>query len=220
MEAQKSKILLCVALSISALSSSVNAMVSDKLVFLEGGFSYSHAYYENSATFAESSTQATPTGYSINPNDFYPQNYYGGYIGLSLYSSNWLLNTRYDMYSSESKTNSAAGTKISLAPARLSLSLDRVWGQIDRFSYGIGAGVVNETLNKGEANIAVSTDNPSSESLQGRSRLDPLVEGFLMYHFSPNLGTKLNVAYQIPLNNKFGRGDLNVNLGLNYSLPL
>lgn len=193
----------------------------ERLLLLEGGFSYSHAFYDNSAVFPESVTFATPNGFSINLNDFYPQDFYGGYIGASLYlPQDWLLNARYDMYGEQIKTNTFAGTQISLSPAKLTFSVDKLWGNINMFSYGAGAGVVVDNLNNGDAIIALNAFNPPSESIQGRTVIDPIVEAFAMYRFSNSFGIKLNAAYQIPVNNKFGDGDINVNLGINFAVPV
>src|SRR5690348_16989641 len=102
------------ALGTSIICSSAIAMSSSetKLLIFEAGGSYSHAYYKSSFTPAESHTAVTPNGFSIDPSDFYPNNFWGGYIGLSLYVPEgwgWLVNTRYDMYGSESKSHSSAG---------------------------------------------------------------------------------------------------------------
>lgn len=188
------------------------------LLLLEAGASYSHSFYQDNAIFPESRTSTTPNGYSINLNDFYPNNFWGGYIGASIYlPSDWLLNARYDMYQEKSQINYRAETEIEIAPSRLSLSVDKLWGDINTLSYGLGAGAVIETLNEGNFWIALNTNNPLSESIQGRSVINPLVEAFTMYRFG-NIGIKLNAAYQIPVNNKFGNGDMNVNLGFNYAL--
>lgn len=219
------KKLQAVLLAISATTMFTNAMAyarapESKLLILEAGATYSHAFYKGSVTTAESITSVTPNGFSINPKDFFPNNFWGGYIGASLYLPGWLLNTRYDMYASKSKTNDEALTHISLAPVHLSFSVDKVWGCITEFSYGIGGGAVIESINKGEADVELTSDNPGSESIQGQTRIDPLIEGFLMYQFTNNVGIKFNLAYQIPVNNKIGNGDLNLNLGLNYAIPV
>jgi len=189
------------------------------LLLLEAGASYSHSFYDSNVVYAESRSVAFPNGFAINPSDFYPEDFWGGYIGASLYfPQNWLLNTRYDMYGKESKTNVAAQTEIKLAPTRLTFSVDKVFGDFNAFSGGVGGGAVVETLNDGDFIAAVGAANPS-ESLQGRTRIDPLVEAFAMYR-SGNFGLKLNAAYQIPVNSKFGSGDINVNLGANYAFAL
>lgn len=193
----------------------------EHLLLIEGGFSYSHAFYNSNAVFPESRTSITPNGFVINLDDFYPNNFFGGYIGASVYSSyNWLLNARYDMYGQKTKFNAPAQTSVSIAPVKLSLTVDKVWGNFSALSYGIGGGAVVETLNDGEFIVAVHPTNPPSESIQGRTIIDPLVEAFAMYRFANNFGVKLNAAYQIPVNNKFGNGDLNLNLGINYAFPI
>lgn len=188
------------------------------MLLLEAGASYSNSFYRDNAIFPESRTSATPYGYSINLNDFYPNNFWGGYIGASIYlPSDWLLNTRYDMYQEKTQINYLAETEINIAPSRLSFSIDKLWGNINMFSYGLGAGAVIETLNEGNFWVSLNSNNPISESIQGRSVINPLVEAFTMYRFG-NIGIKLNAAYQIPVNNKFGNGDMNVNLGFNYAI--
>jgi len=218
---------IAIALMLSLASSASFAggtMPPEKLLFLEGGFSYSYTLYKDSITSAESYTVATPNGVAIDPNDFYPNNFYGGYIGASLYMSQFLLNTRLDMYSSGCKTNSEINergdtTEISIAPARFSATVDRVFGDINTFSYGIGAGAVLETINQGEfREVPPQADRPGGETLNG-SRYDATVEAFAMYRMG-NLGLKLNAAYQIPVNSLHADGDVNVNLGVNYSFPV
>ena len=214
-------LLLAIASTTSYAGSMGPAITPERLLLLEGGFSYSYSFFQDSAVFPESVTPVTPNGFAINPNNFFPNSYYGGYIGASIYvPSNWLLNTRYDMYGKESKHNTFAETIMSFAPARLSFSVDKLWGDINSFSFGAGAGVVLETLNDGDSLIAINVQNPLSESLQGRSRLDPLVEAFGMYRFANNFGIKVNAGYQIPVYNKFSDGDLNVNVGINYSFAI
>jgi len=212
---------LALALTSSSLfAGSMGMAPSEKLFILEGGVSYSHTFYKNNVVFPESYTAVTPTGFSINPSSFYPNDYFGGYAGLSFYFPDWLLNARYNLYGSERKANNRAGTIIKLAPAKLTFTADKVWGNINQLSYGLGGGAVIETVNKGYAQVALSTDNPPSESLAGRTHTAPLVEGFVMYRFANNFGTKFNVEYQIPTNNAFARGDLNLNLGINYAFPV
>lgn len=214
-------LLLAMASASSFAGTMGGAMAPERLLLIEGGVSYSHSYFNDHAVFAESRTTITPTGFSINPNNFYPNDFVGGYIGASLYMpSDWLMNGRYDMYGQKSKLNRLAETFISLAPVRLSFTVDKVFGNFSALSFGVGGGAVVESLNEGNAEIAVNTFNPASESLQGRTRIDPLVEGFAMYRFVNNVGVKFNLGYQIPVNNKFGNGDLNLNLGLNYAFPV
>lgn len=197
------------------------AVMPEHLLLLEAGLSYSHAFYDGTGVFAESVTAFTPNGFAINHNNFFPNDFFGGYIGASLYMpSNWLLNTRFDMLGEETKYNSLAQTTISLAPVKLSFTVDKVFGNFNAFSMGLGGGAVIESLNDGKFLVAVAPNNPPSESIQGRTRIDPLVEAFAMYRFANNFGVKLNAAYQIPVNAKFGNGDLNLNLGFNYSFAV
>ncbi|TAL61388.1 MAG: hypothetical protein EPN84_08065 [Legionella sp.] len=190
------------------------------LLFLEAGASYSHAFYKSNALLPESITAVTPSGFAINLNNFYPESFWGGYIGASLFFPKyWMLNARYDMFSREDKINRVAQTEISLAPTKLSFTADKVFGDINALSFGVGGGAVVESLNDGAAIIALSSTNPPSESIQGRTIMDPLVEAFAMYRFG-NLGVKLNAAYQIPVHTRFGNGDVNVNLGVNYAFSV
>jgi hypothetical protein len=218
---KKIHVLMLALASTSIFTSAVNASIPGKLIIFEGGGSYSHTFYKSSVTTAESHTPATPNGFAINPSSFFPQDFYGGYLGVSLYMSDWLLNTRYDMYGSENKSHTTprTTTTVSIAPTRLAFTVDKVWGCINQFSYGVGGGAVIEDINKGEANTTAGAFNPS-ESIQGRSRIDPLIEGFAMYRLADNIGVKLNLAYQIPVNNKLSQGDFNLNLGVNYALPI
>lgn len=212
-------------LAIASTSSYAGTMgpiaTPERLLLLEGGFSYSHSFYRDQVVFPESRSSLNPNGFLIHPSDFYPSNFYGGYIGASLYlPQNWLLNSRYDMYGSEDKHNIYAETDIDFAPSRLSFSIDKVFGDFNSLSFGAGAGAVIENTNDGNFVVSVHPLNPVSESLQGRTRIDPMVEAFAMYRFVNNFGIKVNAAYQIPLHNKFGSGDLNVNLGVNYAFAI
>lgn len=207
------------ALALMSTSGLVHANGTGKLLIFEAGLAYSHVYYKSSVTTAESSTGVTGGGFSIKPSNYYPNNFWGGYIGASLYAADWLFNTRYNMFNSKSKSNAAAGTDITFAPVKLDFTIDRVWGCINDFSYGWGLGVVVDNINKGTAQITVADDNPVGETVHS-TRIDPLLEGFLMYRLTDNVGVKLNVAYQIPVHDHVGRGALDVNLGFNYALPI
>lgn len=219
----KMKQLNAIALALassSAMAGEMGPVSAEKLLFIEGGLAYSHAFHKSRAVFPESRSDAFPNGVAINPSDFYPQDFFGGYIGMSFYMQDWLFNSRYNMYGKKSKANQAASVRTELAPVRLSLTADHVWGDISQFSYGLGGGVTFENTNDGNfhANLA-STEEPS-ESLQGRTRIDPLVEAFAMYRFANNFGIKFNAEYQIPVHNKFSNGDLNLNLGINYAFAI
>lgn len=216
----KISILALALASIPAFAGTMGAAAPERLFFVEGGFAYSHVFYNSHAIFPESFTTTTPDGFAINPQQFYPADFYGGYFGASFYFPGWLLNTRYSIFGNQSKVNTIAGTSISLQPSKLAFTADAVGGNIQELSYGLGAGAVIESLNNGEARIAVHTTNPASESLQGRTQVNPLVEGFVMYRFANNVGAKLNLEYQIPINNTMGNGDLNLSLGLNYAWPV
>lgn len=194
--------------------------VQQKLLIFEAGASYSHAFYNNSAFYPDSISASFPSGVTVNPDDFYPSNFWGGYIGLSYYVQDWLLNSRYNMFALATKTNASAGTDIRIAPSKLSFTVDRVFGDINHLSYGVGAGTVIESVNKGEFLVTVEQNNPTSDTFNGKTIMNPLVEGFVMYRFCNNVGVKFNLEYQIPLNNKFSDGDLNATLGVNYSFAV
>lgn len=214
-------LLLALASTASNAGSMGPAVMPERLLLIEGGLSYSHAFYDGEGFFGESRTAFNPNGFSSHHNDFYPNDFFGGYIGASLYiPTNWLLNIRYDMYGEKTQFNSFAQTEISLAPVKLSFTIDKVFGNFNDLSFGFGAGVVAETLNDGDFFVPVSASNPPSESLQGQTIIDPLVEVFGMYRCTNNFGIKFNAAYQIPVHNKFGNGDVNLNLGLNYAFPI
>lgn len=232
-----SKTLLLTALAASAFAASAKTMPtttfivpeSETYLLFEAGAAYSYAIYQNSVKTAESYTLLTPNGVSMDPSNFYPNNFWGGYIELSLLRRMMMYNIRYDMFSETSKSNSGAGTKVSLAPSKLSFTIDKVWGCLRTFSYGLGAGVVIAAVNDGHSERSHFYTLPETgqyvdpylrKSIQGRTRIDPLIEAFGMYHISDNINLRLNVAYQIPVNNQFTDGSINVNLGINYALPI
>jgi len=190
-------------------------------LLVEIGAAYNHAYYKSSVVAPESFTEDFPSGFAINPKNHYPNNFWGGYFGLSLYSHCWLLNGRFEIYEDKTK-NDGSYTTLSLAPVRASLTADYVFGNFDDFSYGIGAGAVIENLNKGTFWVSTEAD-PGTEgnsTLDGRTRLDPVVEVFVMKKVSEAVGIKLNVGYQIPVHNRVSDGDLVVNLGVNLGFPV
>lgn len=193
---------------------------NDQLL-IEAGINYFHTFYRSSITPPESRTADFPNGFAISPNSFYPNNFWGGYIGLSYYTHHWLLNSRYNMYSSKSKTNSSADVRIELAPVSLVFTADKVWGDINCTSFGVGAGAVIANLNDGEF-IQGPTAEPGTEgshSLAGEgTRIDPVIEAFVMQRFYDHFNVKLNAAYQIPYYSANSRGDLAVALGINYAI--
>ncbi|WP_147286406.1 hypothetical protein [Legionella londiniensis] len=206
--------------SSSAFAGAMGPVAAEKLLIFEAGVAYTHAFYKDNAIFPESRTALFPNGVAVDPEDFFPEDFFGGYIGMSFYIPDWLFNTRYNMYGSKAKHNRAASVRTELAPVKLSFTTDRVFGDINQFSYGLGAGVVIENVNDGDFIVNVGSGFIPSESLQGRTRIDPLVEGFAMYRFANNFGIKFNAEYQIPVHNKFGNGDVNLNLGINYAFPV
>ena len=92
----------------------------------------------------------TLTPKQVRMTNGYPNNFWGGYIGSSIYfPTNWLINTRLDMFASESKANLAAGTRQKLSPVHFSLSVDKVLGDFNAMSFGLGAGAIFENVNDG-----------------------------------------------------------------------
>jgi hypothetical protein len=216
----KLKVIAFVLTSSSAFAGAMGAISTDKFFLLEGGLAYDHVFYKDNVTFSESYTPVTPNGFAINPKKFYPNNFFGGYAGLSFYFPSWLLNARYNLYSNESKSNLNAGTLIKFKPSGLSFTADKIFGNFNQFSFGLGGGVVIQSINEGSARINLRSNRPLSESLQGRSHVEPLVEAFIMHRCNNNWGIKLNAEYQISTGRTFGYGDLNINLGINYAFPV
>ncbi len=198
---------------------------SGNFLLFEGGASYFYSLFENSVTVPESYTTSTPAGIISNPSKVYPNNIAGGYIELSLFKDSLLFNTRYDMYALKGVSSSGGTVNAQAAPARLSMTVDKTWEPMQEFVWGLGAGVALFTLNES----AVYNYNPTAAAPTytqigtnniGRARLDPLVEGIVMYKLPHNFNVRANVAYQIPEHNVFTYGSINVNLGINYALPL
>ncbi len=217
----KKSIFSLVALSLLSTSSMVSAAGSaGKMLFVEGGLGFSHSFFRDDVVSPESHTSTRLGGSVTHPSEYYPNNYAGFYIGMSAYISEWLFNSRFDMYDHKEKSNSAAGTQITVAPVRLTFTADKVFGDINGVSQGLGAGVVLENTNKGSFRGGAEAGSESSHSIDGGGRIDPVVEGFVMKNLGNNLSLKLNVAYQVPAYSRNAKGDLNANLGVNYSFPI
>ena len=201
----------------------VNLGESGKFLLIEGGASYMNAIYLTNVKGAQSYTVDTPNGFSYNPSTVLPNNFAGGYIGLSLFMNSLLLNTRYDMYAMKGN-NSLNGRLYSrMSPAKLSFTLDKTWGYAQSLIYGLGAGVVLSTNNEAQLfnyNAATQYNGQIGFAYPGRARLDPLVEAVAMYKLSHNFNIRGNVAYQIPEHSFYTQGHINVNLGINYAFPL
>lgn len=203
----------------------VNVMGENgKFLLIEGGFDYMNALYLNNVTGAQSVTLTNPNGVSYNPSNVLPNNFVGGYMGLSFFLNSWLLNTRYDMYAKNSKQSDNGLVFSDIAPAKLSFTLDKTWSAA-KFIYGLGAGVVLSTQNEAQiftydpATLAVN-GGQIGFAFPGRGRLDPLVEAVGMYRLSNNFNLRGNVAYQIPEHSFYTNGHINVNVGVNYAIPL
>ena len=196
---------------------------SGKFLLIEAGVDYMHAFYKTSVKGAQSYTITNPNGQSYNPSAIMPNNFFGGYYGLSLYMKSLLLNTRYDMYAKKTRHSFNGLISTDMAPAKLSFTLDKTWGSIEKLIYGVGAGVVISTHNEAQLFNRDTTTQVNGQigfAFPGRARLDPLVEAVAMYKLSENFNLRGNVAYQIPEQSYFTNGHLNVNLGINYALPL
>lgn len=231
---------LVAATALSALVCPLSAMAgtmgdavlgeSGTFLLLEAGADYMNAIYKTNVYGAQSFTTATPNGRSYNPSVLMPNNFFGGYLGLSLYRNSLLFNSRYDMYAEQTKTSQAGTFTSKIAPAKLSFTLDKTWGAVDKFIYGVGAGVVISTHNEAQLfdrtvtsytiNATTTVPGQIGFAFPGRTRLDPLVEVVGMYKVTPNINIRANVAYQIPEQSFYTDGHVNVNLGVNYALPL
>ena len=201
----------------------VSVAESEKFLLIEGGASYMNAIYLTNVKGAQSYTTVTPNGISYNPSVVLPNNFAGGYIGLSLYTKTLLVNTRYDMYALKGKNSTDNLLYAKQAPSKLSFTLDKTWGSTQTLIYGLGAGVVLSTNNEAQ----VFNRNPATQyggqigfAYPGRARLDPLVEAVAMYNLTHNFNLRANVAYQIPEHSFYTNGHINVNLGINYALPI
>lgn len=222
----KKKYLTAVVLAASSAVTFAGTMgpaVADpqRQLLIEGGFNYLYTFYKSRVIPPESRTATFPLGFPVNPKNHYPNNFYGGYIGLSYYVPNWLLNSRYGMYGSSSKRNRRFDTFIKFAPARLLFSADKVFGDINATSFGIGAGAVISNINKGEYLEGPLTERGTegSHSLGGEgTRIDPIIEAFVMQRVADNFNVKLNAEYQIPVNDANSRGDLVLSLGVNCAI--
>lgn len=225
------KIIVTSTLFISFCSLSVQAGTmgdavmgeSGKFLLLEAGADYMNAIYKTDVKGAQSYTTTYPNGQSYNPSKILPNNFFGGYLGLSLYTNSLLFNTRYDMYAKKSRRSLNGLVYTDIAPAKLSFTLDKTWGSIEKLIYGLGAGVVLSTQNEAQLfnyNTATQVAGQIGFAFPGRARLDPLVEAVAMYKLSPSFNLRANVAYQIPEQSYFTNGHINVNLGVNYALPL
>lgn len=184
------------------------------LIMLGGGAAYDHAFYKSYIP-AESNTIGTPGGVRWDAGQIFPNDFWGAYINVSFYTHQLLFNAKYELYDRKNKTNDVPPVTSTISPARFSLSVDRVWGDVLDFSYGVGAGFVHESINEGNIK-GFSPSGFFGGSTINTNRLDPLVEGFVMKQIAPNWNVKFNAGYQIPANSQHANGDLLLNLGVNY----
>lgn len=195
------------------------SMAPTKFLLIEGGASYMHTFYKNRVVAAESVTADSPYGFSYNPSRIFGNNFVGGYMGVSLLLNSYLLNTRYELFATKNKTSDGGNVVTHMAPARLAFTLDKTWAANESFLYGLGAGVVSSTHNLAEIYNYLSTTQ-IGRSFPGRNRLDPVVEVVGMYKLNDRFNIRGNVAYQIPAQSFYNNGNLGVNLGMNYAVPL
>ena len=194
----------------------------NKFLLIEGGASYLHAFYKNSVVGANSYTVTTPSGVAYSPSNIFANDFAGGYMEVSGYFNSLLLNMRYEMYALKGKVSSGGNVFEHKAPAKLAFTLDKTWDFCPELAYGIGAGAALSTQNEAE----IFTYTPPAGSTQigtsfpGRGRIDPVVEGLLMYKLSDNFRMRANVSYQIPEHSYYTNGHLGVNLGINYAIPM
>lgn len=218
----KSKIIVALFASTAsiAFAGTMGGVQSNTELLIEVGGSYSHIYFKNNVVTPESRTVTTPAGVPYNPSNYFPEDFGGGYLGLSLYRNSWLMNLRYDMFALSGKTNYTAGTFAHIAPEKMSFTLDKTWQSSMPFIYGIGAGAAIMTYNEGQ--IFLTT--PLGDNTLGRSfvrtRMAPLVEAMAMYKVADNINLRFNLAYHIPVTEVHHNGTLNANLGINYAVPL
>ncbi|MDI9817794.1 MULTISPECIES: hypothetical protein [unclassified Legionella] len=231
MLSKKNIFLAIAACSIPFASITANAgamgptyVAPDKYLLIEGGLSYMHVFYKDSVRGANSFSTIDPIGRTYNPSRIYPNNFFGGYMGVSFLYDTYLWNTRYELFGSKGKTFRNADQRVdaTLAPTKLAFTLDKLFYANGDLRLGVGAGAVLSTHNKAE----LFTWNPVPPRTQigvsfpGRVRLDPLVEALAMYRLTDNLNLRGNVSYQIPAHSFYTNGHLGVNLGINYAVPL
>ncbi|WP_131782794.1 hypothetical protein [Legionella gresilensis] len=196
--------------------------IENKFLLIEGGASYLHAFYKDSARGANSFTRNDFGGRRYNPSRVYPNDFFGGYMGVSFLLDTYMMNVRYELFESKTKNFNHGSLLTTLAPTKLAFTLDKMWGTYTNLSVGVGAGVIASTHNKAEIYDyqLAPYQNEIGISFPGRVRLDPLVEAVAMYKLFDNFNLKANVSYQIPVHSFYTNGHLDVNLGINYAIPL
>ena len=211
--------LLLGSLSTAGFAGTMGAPEPTNYFMIGGGIAYAHSFYKNNYTPAES--YANPITYNVK--NIYADDFFGGYMNASWYNvQGWMATMKYELYGKESKvylSGQADQVRTALRPARASFSVDKVWGNIHDLTYGVGIGAVHETQNEGAFYLGPRTA-PIAGSTIYPSRIDPLVEAFVMKAFAPNWNAKFNIAYQINARSMQAEGDLLLNLGVNYVLPV
>lgn len=210
---------VCAPLAYSGAMGDVSTN-SRKLLLLEGGASYLHAFYKDNVVGANSYTTLTPNGVSYNPSNIFSNDFAGGYIGASAFINSILLNARYEMYALKGKSY-LGQTYERKAPTKLAFTVDKTWDYNSSLLYGLGAGVVVATQNEAEIFVyqPVGTTQIGT-SFPGRTRIDPVVEALAMYQLTDDFRLRANVSYQIPEHSYYTNGHLGVNLGINYAIPM
>lgn len=196
-----------------------------KFFLIEGGASYLHSFYKTSVIGAESVTSLQPTGRTYNPSNIYPNDFAGGYMSTSFFFNSLLLNARYELFAKKGKVfvDDDSNVFTHMAPAKFAVTLDKVWEANPSLLYGLGAGVVASTNNEAELlfnYLPVDPDIRIGYSFPGRLRLDPVIEAVAMYKLTDKFNARLNVSYQIPAQSLYTNGNLGVNLGINYAMPV
>lgn len=213
--------LLLGSLSTAGFAGTMGAPEPRNYFMVGGGVAYAHSFYKDNYTPAES--YGFPTTITYNAKDIYANDFFGGYMNASWYNiQGWMATAKYELYSKKSKTFKSGQpqqVRTEIRPARASFSVDKVWGNIHDLTYGLGIGAVHETLNEGSLYLGPNSRRISGMTLSS-SRIDPLVEAFVMKAFSSNWNAKFNVAYQINARSMQAEGDLLLNLGVNYVMPV
>jgi len=211
--------LLLGSLSTAGFAGTMGAPEPSNFFMVGGGIAYSHSFYKDNYTPAES--YANPITYNVK--NIYADDFFGGYMSTSWYNAQgWMANAKYELYSKKAKffhSGQVDQVRTELRPARASISVDKVWGNIYDCTYGVGIGAVHEALNEGAYYLGTSTA-PIDGSSINYSRIDPMVEAFVMKAISTNWNAKFNVAYQFNTRSKQSEGDLLLNLGINYVIPV
>ena len=147
---------------------------------VEAGVAYAYNIYKSSVKAPESYTNQYPNGFSFDPKDHFPKSFWGGYAGFTLGMQNWFINSKLNIYGSESKSDNASGVKMTMSPVRATLLVGKKVYESHNWYGNLGLGAVVHANNKGEMRDdnpgdTFSPGNERSHSTDGRTRLDGLV---------------------------------------------